>query len=106
MLIKHKIGTLQTIEAGHQKIDLLPLHWYETAKRILHKRTIAGREVILKFLKEGPQLSQDDVLYADEQEIIAVDIQPCDVIAIRPQSMYEMALIAYEIGNKHLPLFY
>jgi urease accessory protein len=28
------------------------------------------------------------------------------VIAIKPNNMFEMASICYEIGNKHLPLFY
>jgi len=62
--------------------------------------------VILKFLGENPNLTQDDILYYDEETIIAIDILPCDTITIRPKNMFEMASVCYEIGNKHLPLFF
>ena len=38
--------------------------------------------------------------------MVAVDIKECDAIVIRPKSMHEMASVCYEIGNKHLPLFF
>lgn len=106
MIIKEKLGPLSSFGQAGRTIDWLPLEWYELSKRILHKRTQSGREVTLKFLAAAPNLQQDDVLYADEKEIIAVDIIPCEAMVLRPQSMYAMALVCYEIGNKHLPLFY
>ena len=60
----------------------------------------------MKFLNGAPNLQQDDVLYADEQRVISITILPCDVIVIQPNSMFQMATACYEIGNKHLPLFY
>jgi urease accessory protein len=33
-------------------------------------------------------------------------IKECDAIIIRPKTMFEMAAVCYEIGNKHLPVFY
>ena len=89
-----------------QTIDYLKLEWYETSKRILHKRTNAGKEISLKFLNEAQNLQEGDVLYRDEQIIIAVFIKACEAIVIKPATMYEMAYVCYEIGNKHLPLFY
>jgi len=106
MLIQQKAGTLRTIPVNDRVIDRLPLEWYETNKRILRKRSLAGTELALKFLGEHPRLLQDDVLYHDAQTIIAVDIIPCEVLVVTPRSMYEMASVCYEIGNKHLPLFY
>jgi len=106
MLIQQKAGNLSTIPLNGRPIDRLPLEWYETNKRILRKRTASGKEIALKFLGENPALAQDDVLYADDQFIIAIDILPCDSIVVKPRSMYEMASVCYEIGNKHLPLFY
>ena len=38
--------------------------------------------------------------------VIVVDIEPCDTIIIEPKNMAEMASVCYEIGNKHLPLFF
>lgn len=106
MLINQKIGSLNTYDSKGKAIDRLPLEWYECSKRILHKKTGGGRQVVLKFLRESQHLQQDDVLYADEQYLIVVEILACDAIVIKPSSMYEMAFACYEIGNKHLPLFY
>jgi urease accessory protein len=60
----------------------------------------------MKFLKESPNLTQGDVLYEDEKCIIVIDILPCKVIVVHPVSFYQMACLCYEIGNKHLPLFF
>ena len=60
----------------------------------------------MKFLNENPQLTVGDIIYEDDFSLIAIDIKECDTIIIRPRSMHEMAAVCYEIGNKHLPLFY
>lgn len=106
MLIQHKAGHLVLTTGNKKDIDWLALEWYETGKRILRKRTKAGKEVSLKFLDKNPALTEGDILYEDEKTIIAVTILPCEVIAIKPTNMFEMASVCYEIGNKHLPLFY
>ena len=106
MLIKEKIGNLSSFADEGRAIDRLPLEWYECNKRILHKKTGGGREVVMKFMKEAQVLQQDDVLYADENFAIVVEVLACEVVVIKPASMQEMAMISYEIGNKHLPLFY
>lgn len=106
MLIQQKKGNLHTIPVNNRTIDWVRLEWYETSKRILRKRTQAGIDLALKFLKEDPALTQGDVLYDDPGTIIAVDIIPADVLVIQPLSMFEMASVCYEIGNKHLPLFF
>ena len=60
----------------------------------------------MKFLKENQNLTQGDILYEDAETIIAVEIQPCDAIVIKPKNNFEIASICYEIGNKHLPYFF
>ena len=106
MIIKEKVGNLNNVDIAGRMVDKLSLEWHETSKRIIHKQTVSGQNIILKFLNEVQQLEQDDVLYADVNIIIAIDILPCETIVIKPASMYQMALVCYEIGNKHLPLFY
>lgn len=106
MLIQQKTGNIQSININNRVIDWLQLAWFETNKRILRKRTQSGREIALRFLNENPALTKDDVLYEDELTIIAVDIIPCEVLVIQPASLFEMASVCYEIGNKHLPLFF
>ena len=105
MLIQQKIGNINSAPTN-KTIDWVKLEWHETSKRILHKKTNAGINIALKFMGENQQLTQGDILLEDAETIIAVDIEPCDAIIIVPKDMAEMASICYEIGNKHLPLFY
>jgi urease accessory protein len=106
MLIQNKTGNISTLEINQRMVDYISLEWYEARKRILRKTTQSGKEVSIKFLNENPELTEGDILFADEQTIIAVEILPCDCIAVQPKNMFEMASVCYEIGNKHLPLFY
>jgi urease accessory protein len=106
MLIQNKIGNLSTFEINSRFIDRLLLEWHETRKRILRKISQSGKEVAIKFLNENPELTEGDILFADDTTLIVVSILPCDCIVVSPKNMFEMASICYEIGNKHLPLFY
>jgi urease accessory protein len=106
MLVKEKTGNLNTVTIDNQTIDWLNLEWYEANKRIMHKRSESGLEVVMKFMNEGQNLTQGDILYQDDKIVITINIQPCEVLIIKPKNMFEMASICYEIGNKHLPLFY
>jgi urease accessory protein len=106
MLIKEKKGNIKDVAVGNRLADYLTLEWYETNKRILHKRTEAGKEVILKFLREGQQLTEGDIVFEDDQSLIIVQIKTCEAIVLSPRNIYEASFICYEIGNKHLPLFF
>lgn len=106
MLIKDKIGNLDLFAVNNRNIDTVLLDWFETNKRILHKKTITGKDISMKFLNEDPQLRVGDIIYEDDFTLITIDIKECDALVILPRTMQEMAAICYEIGNKHLPLFY
>ena len=106
MVIKEKIGNINFFAINNRKIDSLFLEWYETNKRILHKKTISGIAVVMKFLNESQQLTEGDVIYEDDFNIITIEIKECDAMIIRPKTMFEMASVCYEIGNKHIPVFY
>ena len=106
MIVTKKIGNINLFQHHDKHVDWLHLEWYEAAKRIMHQRTQSGREVVIKFMGESQQLTQGDILFEDADTIIAVDILPCNAIVIQPSTMYEMACVCYEIGNKHTPLFY
>ena len=106
MLIKEQIGNIKDTDLNGRMIDHLELEWYEISKRILHKRTNSGKEISLKFLQQNQNLTEGDIVYEDEQSLVVVTIKFCESIVIRPTTMYEMAFVCYEIGNKHLPLFY
>jgi urease accessory protein len=106
LIIEKKLGLLSQLSTEGRVVDTIDLHWYETGKRLMHKTSTMGTAVTLKFLNEKPAFADGDVLYADSNTIITVCILPCRCIVIAPASNNELAALCYEIGNRHLPLFY
>ncbi|MBL7814813.1 MAG: urease accessory protein UreE [Saprospiraceae bacterium] len=107
MIIQQKTGRILVDEHLDGKvIEVVYFEWYEAQKRILRKKTTAGTDISLKFLDENPQFTEGDVLFENEEKIIVVRLLPCDCLVIKPRNSFEIASICYEIGNKHLPLFY
>jgi urease accessory protein len=51
-------------------------------------------------------IADHDILWQDENSIIAVEIKPCKSLVISPGTLLAASSICYEIGNRHLPLFY
>jgi len=86
-------------------IDHLYLEWYQTTKRIQRLTTADGQSIAIRFLGKGQQLNDGDVLYEDDDKIILVSILPCKSIALINENLLVLGVVAYEIGNKHLPLF-
>jgi urease accessory protein len=105
MLIQEKIGCIGAFEVRGRDVDVLELEWYETGKRIMRKRTRAGKEMAMRFLRESPGLKEGDILYADERMVIVVEIIPCEALVLRMGTMEVVASVCYETGNRHLPLF-
>lgn len=89
-----------------KSIDWLMLEWYETRKKIIRKKTVAGRELSLKLLNANTELNEGDILLNEPGVLTVVSIIPCDCIVIKPNAVLETASLCYEIGNRHLPLFY
>lgn len=106
MIIREKAGRIGDYGGLDIEPDWLELEWFETRKRILHKTTSRGLDVSMKFLTESPEITEGDVLYVDAERLIVARILPCDCMVVKPGSLFETASLCYEIGNKHLPLFF
>ena len=87
-----------------RSIDLFKLDWFDTTKRIIRGFSENGRELGFKNLSSNALL-EGDVLYEDDEICIVVKILPCSCIVFKPQNRWEMALVCFEIGNKHVPIF-
>ena len=106
MLIKEKQGNLSTVPINNRDIDWLCIEWYEAKKRLMHKQTSSGLTVSTKFLQDNPDLKEGDILWMDEKTVIVIEIKTCKCIVITPGNIMNASAVCYEIGNKHLPLFY
>ncbi|MCA6068026.1 urease accessory protein UreE [Chryseobacterium sp. RG1] len=104
MIINETIGNL--IQNPTSKpVDYLDLEWFETTKRIQRKKTRQGVDIAIKFLREGQRLREGDILFENEEKVIAVNVLETEAIVMSPASLLEMGTVCYEIGNKHIPLF-
>ena len=106
MIISAKLGNLYNGFTSAKPVDAIYLEWFESNKRILHKKTVSGREIICRFLNESIQLIDGDVLSEEQDSVVVVKILLCDAIVINVADKFQLASVCYEIGNKHLPLFY
>jgi urease accessory protein len=83
-------------------IDSVALTWDERQKSRQKLRTAHGQEIALA-LPTGTRLHAGDLLPTTDGGI-AVHLAPEEVLLIRPRSLQEAAFVAYQIGNRHLPL--
>jgi urease accessory protein len=106
MLVQNKIGHIDSFQINDRSIDYWELEWYECQKRIIRKKTKSGLEISFKSLNENPVFTEGDIIFENETIIVVVSVIAIEAITIKANSMFEMASICYEIGNKHVPLFY
>ena len=102
MVITKIAGHLDDFKSSNKTIDWLELEWEELNKRILRKQTENGRDVSISLESSG-HLHYGDVLYEDENTLIAIRTKLEKVYVITPKTMKEMGKMAFEIGNRHTP---
>jgi urease accessory protein len=83
-------------------IDKVALTWEQRHKSRQKLMTRQGCEIALA-LPTGTRLQAGDLLPAPGGWI-AVELALEDVLLVRPRSLQEIAFVAYQIGNRHLPL--
>jgi urease accessory protein len=82
--------------------DRVALTWEQRQRSRQKLLTRQGCEIALT-LPTGTRLHAGDLLPAAEGWI-EVELAPEDTLLVRPRSPQEMAFVAYQIGNRHLPL--
>jgi urease accessory protein len=103
-------GIMQTIDhivspkaqGASPIIDRIALTWEQRQKSRQKLQTAQGQEIALA-LPTGTRLQAGDLLPTAEGWI-EVQLAPEDILLIRPRSLQETAFVAYQIGNRHLPL--
>ncbi len=83
-------------------IDRVSLAWEQRQKSRQRLMTAQGREIALA-LPTGTRLQAGDLLLTPEGWIEVTSASE-DVLLIRPRSPQETAFVAYQIGNRHLPM--
>jgi urease accessory protein len=83
--------------------DVVVLNWRDRRKSRQKVKTAKGVELALA-LPTGTILKDGDVLYRDDRDVIVVEAEKEAVIIISFNNAAQAATIAYELGNRHLPL--
>ena len=83
-------------------IDKVALTWEQRHKSRQKLVTMQGYAIALA-LPTGSRLHDGDLL-AVPAGWIAVELALEDVLLVRPRNSLETAFVAYQIGNRHLPL--
>ena len=110
MLCEKILGKLEEMDVKGRRVEYVEIEWHEAFKKIHRKTSDQGTDVGIRMddsvLTRG--LFQGEVIYADEEVVVAVSTPPCEVIEISLTPGHDMmaAKVCYEIGNRHAPLFW
>jgi len=96
------LGRLESFDVGARAVERVIVPSDDLAKRILRFPTSVG-DIGVRFFGVT-RLRDGDVIYADEQRVIAVLVDADDVLVLRPDSIGAAIGIAHAIGNRHLPI--
>jgi urease accessory protein UreE len=87
--------------APGQTVDWVDIQWNQCG-RLLKTQSRAGHPLRV-LLPPGQRLRHNDVIYEDASLIIAIHVQPSEVIIAKPPDPQKLAILALELGNLHLP---
>ncbi len=109
MICDRILGKTDDAAFAGRKIDYVDVEWHEAFTKLHRKVSHMGEDVGIRMgnevLKRG--LNQDDVLYADDEKVIAVNIPECEAIRAVVAEDYpeQIARLCYEVGNTHTSMF-
>ncbi|QIN27625.1 urease accessory protein UreE [Staphylococcus chromogenes] len=92
-----------TPEEKQVHIEKVYLENSDLVKRIQRVKTDHGTEIGIR-LNQPIDLQYGDILYRDDKNMIIIDVNSEDIIAIQPRTLKEMGDIAHQLGNRHLPV--
>lgn len=103
MLVSEILGNIREnpLPKGHHTERVL-VPGDQLVKRILRLTSDHGREIGIRLPQGSPDLQDGDILYMEEGNAIVLQVEPTDVIVIKPRSILEMGVVAHSLGNRHL----
>ena len=93
---------MATLEKRAPHIETVYIESDHLVKRVQRVVTDHGKELGIR-LKENRELTDGDVLFMDESNMIVVQVVADDILTIQPINIQQMGEIAHQLGNRHLP---
>ena len=104
MIIESILGNIKEYAVGDRRLEKVVLDRDGLSKPHQKLKTQSGESFGLS-LPHGATLSPGDVIFADEDRVIVVELEPEDALVIRPEGQMQWARAAYNIGNMHQRAF-
>ena len=104
MIIESILGNIKEYAVGNRRLEKVVLDRDGLSKLHQKLKTQSGESFGLS-LPHGATLSPGDVIFADEDRVIVVELEPEDALVIRPEGQMQWARAAYNIGNMHQRAF-
>jgi urease accessory protein len=96
------LGNLVDFPVGTRVLERLPVASSAMSRRLLRLPSSIGD---LGVMLEGAERIRDgDVLVADANRVIAVEVLPDEVLVAYPDSIAQAVEIAHALGNRHVPV--
>ena len=109
MLCEQILGKISDEKFRGKRVDYVEIEWHEAFSKLHRKTSAEGEDVGIRMDNEVLHhgLQQDDVLYVDDEKVIAVDIPACEAIraVVREDHPGQIAKLCYEVGNTHTTMF-
>ena len=102
MIVIDTIVDSSAVPSGLEK-DRLIMDWQERRRSRQRVRTVGGLEFAIA-LPTGTILREGDLLCVDGGPCVVVEAAEEEVLSISLRQARAGALIAYELGNRHLPV--
>ena len=109
MIVKKILGNTNDEKFKDLQEDIVDIDWFETRKRILNLHSHSGINIGVRLEKEEQEkgLRQGDVLHIEDGKKIVVNIKEDDAVVVElPNNLHDAVKLAYELGNRHTPLFF
>lgn len=102
MIFNKVIGNANEIDnLNSYHIEKIYLDSEDMLKRIIRVTSDHNNEYGIA-LEDSEKLTDGDILYKKDKQLIVVKVNSEDVLVIKPKTITEMGVIAHAIGNRHL----
>lgn len=105
MLVNKIIGNIANYNLLGKENESIILEWFELEKKLLRKCTNTGKDIVIS-LSPGEHLHDGDIIFDKGDVICFIKVNPTKSIVLTPQNNFEYLTIGYQVGNRHLPLYY
>jgi urease accessory protein len=84
--------------------DWVFLEWYEVRKSRHRTKTYKNKSIVI--VRDSPvPIEETDILVCRNNYRIIVYVKPCECLVIEPNHLADAGLLAFMIGNFHVPIF-